>query len=187
MPWIQNVSISDIKSARHFEAGENSMLIQICDPAYEFPTPMKQFKEVHQFEFLDVEADGLTNNGEGVWTDVSEFACTQAQADRLVELLQHALDKRMNVVVHCHAGVCRSGAVCEVGIMMGFNDTEVFRSPNLLVKHLMMKALGWTYDSEEKHSINGVPLPEDWTNDNEKVFTLADARRKYRFNKGEDV
>ena len=93
----------------------------------------------------------------------------------------------MNVVVHCHAGVCRSGAVCEVGVMMGFDDTEVFRSPNLLVKHLMMKSLGWTYDEQETHSINGVPLPEDWTNDNEKVFTLADARRKYRFNKGEEV
>ena len=178
MPWIQNVGISDIRSGRHFEAGENSMLIQIVDPGYAFPHPLKQFKEVHQFEFLDVEA---TDKG------FDEFACTQAQADQLVVLLQRALDKRMNVVVHCHAGVCRSGAVCEVGIMMGFDDTEVFRSPNLLVKHLMMKRLGWTYNTDEKHSINGVPLAEDWTNDNEKVFTLADARRKYRFNTGEDV
>ena len=178
MPWIQNVSISDIKSARHFEAGENSMLIQICDPAYEFPTPMKQFKEVHKFEFLDVEdKDELFH----------EFAVTQAQADHLVELLQHALDNRMHVVVHCHAGVCRSGAVCEVGVMMGFNDTEVFRSPNLMVKHLMMKKLGWLYDEQEPHSINGVTVPEDWNNDNEKVFTLADARRKYRFNHGDEV
>jgi hypothetical protein len=167
MPWIQNVGISDIKRANHFEAGDNSMLIQICDPAYEFPTPMKQFKEVHQFEFLDIEED-------------HEFACTPDQAAELVRLLQHALDNRMNVVVHCHAGVCRSGAVCEIGVMLGFNDTEVFRSPNLLVKHLMMKKLGWTYDSNEPHSINGAPVDEDWTTDNEKVFTLADARRKYR-------
>ena len=100
MPWIQNVSMSDIKSARHFEAGENSMLIQIVDPAYEFPTPMKQFKEVHQFEFLDIE-------------EAHEFAVTQEQANELVRLLQHALENRMHVVVHCHAGVCRSGAVCE--------------------------------------------------------------------------
>lgn len=168
MPWIQNVGISDIKSARHFDAGENSMLIQIVDPAYEFPTPLKQFKEVHQFEFLDIEEHD------------HEFACTQEQADRLVQLLQHALDHRMNVVVHCHAGVCRSGAVCEVGVMLGFNDTEVFRSPNLLVKHRMMRALGWTYDEQEPHTINGAAVDEDWTNDNEKVFTLADARRKYR-------
>jgi hypothetical protein len=83
--------------------------------------------------------------------------CSQEQADELVRLLQHALENRMNVVVHCYAGVCRSGAVCEVGVMMGFNDTERFRSPNLLVKHRMMKALGRTYDEQEKH----VPLAGD--------------------------
>ncbi len=172
MPWIQNVSMSDIKRGLHFDAGENSMLIQIVDPAYEFPIPLKQFKEVHQFEFLDVEKNDDKN--------LMEFAITQEQADKIVELLQRALDNDMNVVVHCHAGVCRSGAVCEVGVMMGFNDTEVFRSPNLLVKHLMLKKLGWTYDSNEPHTINWQPVDEDWNNDNEKVFTLADARRKYR-------
>lgn len=137
MPWIQNVSMSDIKQALHFEAGENSMLIQIVDPAYEFPVPLKKFREVHQFEFLDVEATDQ---------EFTEFACTQEQADELVRLLKHALANRMNVVVHCHAGICRSGAVCEVGTMLGFDDTEVFRSPNLLVKHLMMRSLGWTYE-----------------------------------------
>ena len=91
----------------------------------------------------------------------------------------------MHVVVHCHAGVCRSGAVVEVGVMMGFDDTEVFRSPNLLVKHKMMRALGWTYDENEPHTINGVALDEDWTNDNEKVFTLAAARRQRREREGD--
>lgn len=179
-PWIQNVSMSDIKKGYHFEAGINSMLIQIVDPPGDFPAPAKQFREVHQFDFLDIEEDGMTNNGDGKWTDMSEFAVTQEQADKLVELLQHAMANRMNVVVHCHAGVCRSGAVCEVGVMMGFRDTEVFRAPNLLVKHKMMRKLGWTYDENEPHTINGQPVDEDWTNDNEKVFTLADARRKYR-------
>jgi predicted protein tyrosine phosphatase len=55
----------------------------------------------------------------------------------------------MDVIVHCFAGICRSGAVCELGVMMGFQDTERFRQPNLLVKNRMMKALGWTYDGEE--------------------------------------
>jgi predicted protein tyrosine phosphatase len=143
MPWIQNVSLSDIKKARHFDAGENSMLIQICDPGYEFPRAKKNFRNVHKFWFLDVEAKD---------TEYAAFACTQEQADELVRLLQHALDRQMNVVVHCHAGVCRSGAVCEVGVMMGFDDTEVFRSPNLLVKHLMTKNLGWNYNADEAHT-----------------------------------
>jgi protein-tyrosine phosphatase len=108
--------------------------------------------------------------------------CSQEQANELVQLLQHAFENRMNVVVHCHAGVCRSGAVCEIGVMLGFRDTEAFRSPNLLVKHRMMRALGWLYDEQEKHSINGVPVQEEWSNDNEKVFTLAAARRERRLN-----
>jgi len=193
-PWIQNVSLSDVKKGHHIDAGINSMLIQIVDPAMEFPTPSYQFREVHQFEFLDIEEDGMTNLGDGVMRDMSEFAITQAQADQLVELLQRAFEDRMNVVVHCVAGVCRSGAVCEVGVMMGFRDTEAFRSPNLLVKHKMMKKLGWTYDENEPHTINGVTLPSgiivppktvDWTNDNEKVFTLAAERRERRMQQGD--
>ena len=160
MPWIENVSLSDIQKGKHHNAGENSMLIQIVDPAMEFPVPMHKFKETHQFEFLDIEEDGLTNNGDGSWTDMSEFAITQEQADQLVALLQRAMENRMNVVVHCVAGVCRSGAVCEVGVMMGFDDCEAFRSPNLLVKHKMMKALGWTYDENEPSTTNGVTT--DW-------------------------
>jgi hypothetical protein len=179
MPWIENVSLGDIPKGRHHNAGENSMLIQIVDPAMEFPTPMHKFKETHQFEFLDVEEKDLVLE--------EEMRCSHEQAAELVCLLQHALEKRMNVVVHCVAGVCRSGAVCEVGVMMGFNDTEVFRSPNLLVKHKMMKVLGWTYDENEPHTINGAPVDEDWTNDNEKVFTLADAKRKYRENYQGDI
>ena len=146
MPWIENVSLGDIPRANHHNAGENSMLIQIVDPAMSFPAPLHKFKETHQFEFLDLEQKD--EFGE-------EFKVTDEQAERLVGLLQHALANRMNVVVHCVAGVCRSGAVCEVGVMMGFDDCEVFRSPNLMVKHKMMQVLGWTYDENEPHSING--------------------------------
>ena len=147
MPWIENVSLGDIPKAKHHNAGENSMLIQIVDPDMTFPAPMHQFKETHQFKFLDLEGPDAYGN---------EFKVTDEQAESLVQLLQHALANRMNVVVHCVAGVCRSGAVCEVGVMMGFNDTERFRSPNLLVKHRMMKHLGWTYDADEKPNI------DDW-------------------------
>lgn len=185
MPWIQNVALVDIPRGKHIRVGENAMLIQIVDPAMEFPAPLYTFKEIHQFEFLDIEEDGMTNNGDGTWTDMSEFAVTQEQADKLVELLQHALKNRMDVVVHCHAGVCRSGAVCEVGVMMGFDDAEAFRAPNLLVKHKMMKKLGWTYDEAEPHTINGQTVPEDWSNNNEKVFTLARARKERREREGD--
>lgn len=186
MPWIQNVALGDIRRGHHIDPGPNAMLIQIVDPPGDFPTPLYKFKEVYQFQFLDVE------EGDEVLEEA--MRCSHDQAAELVGLLQRAFDNRMNVIVHCHAGVCRSGAVCEVGVMMGFQDTEAFRSPNLLVKHRMMAALGWTYDQNEPHTTNGfttttgIILPSkvvDWANDNEKVFTLADARREYRLKKGD--
>jgi predicted protein tyrosine phosphatase len=149
MPWIQNVARSDITKGFHIDPGPNAMLIQIADPASGFPEPKYHFNETHQFEFLDVEEKDEVLE--------EEMRCSHEQAADLVWLLQHALNHRMNVIVHCHAGVCRSGAVAEVGIMMGFDDTEAFRAPNLLVKHRMMKHLGWTYDEAEQPTINGQP------------------------------
>jgi len=177
MPWIENVAAADIPTGFHHDAGENSMLISIVDPASWRPEAKHEFKERHNFEFLDIEANDECLD--------EAMRCSQEQANELVQLLQHALEHRMNVIVHCHAGVCRSGAVCEVGVMLGFDDTEAFRSPNLLVKHRMMKYLGWTYDPNEPHTINGIttdfgvilPKTVAWTNDNEKVFMLAEERR----------
>jgi rhodanese-related sulfurtransferase len=177
VPWIQNVSLADVRKGHHIRVGENSMLIQIVDPDLEHPEPAHKFGEVHKFKFLDLEkSDDCINDA---WKIQDE------QAEQLVALLQHALEKRMDVVVHCVAGVCRSGAVAEVGVMLGFDDAESFRSPNLLVKHKMMQKLGWTYDAEEPHTINGAAVADDWTNDNEKVFTLATARREHREREGD--
>ena len=160
--WIQNVSMTDIRLGFHIDPGFNSMLIQIVDPATEFPVPKYAFRETHQFEFLDAEdEDGFPE----------EAKISDAQAEQIVALLQHAIDNHMNVVVHCMAGLCRSGAVAEVGVMLGFSDSESFRSPNLLVKHKMMKFLGWTYAENEPHTINGVEtswgfvLPKNYEGD----------------------
>ncbi len=177
MPWIQNVSLADVHKGHHVAVKENAMLIQIVDPDMEHPEPAHNFKETHKFKFLDIE-----ENDECI--DPS-WKIQDEQAKQLVSLLEHALKKRMDVVVHCVAGVCRSGAVAEVGVMLGFDDAEAFRSPNLLVKHKMMRVLGWTYDSDEPHTINGEPVAEDWANDNEKVFTLAAARRERRQREGD--
>lgn len=144
--WIENVSWDDVKNGWHSDMGDNAMLIQIADPATFFPTPKKQFKEIHQFEFLDAE-DGDRFPEECMISD--------DQAKSLVSLLQQAMLNHMNVLVHCHAGICRSGAVVEVGTMMGFTATDRYRQPNLRVKHKMMKVLGLTYDSDEPQSSTG--------------------------------
>lgn len=138
--WIENVSKANVEKAFHHDAGPNSMVIRIQDPGVPFLPTKHQFKEEHRFEFLDVEE-----------RDHSTHAITQRQAEDLVMLLRRAYFNRMNVVVHCHAGMCRSGAVAEVGVEFGFVDVGNARTPNLMVKHFMRRALGWTYDSTETH------------------------------------
>ena len=159
--WIENVSRDAVRNGHHSDLGTNTWLIQISDPAGGFPDSKYSFAMVSQFEFLDAEdADGFPD----------ECKISDDQARQLVNILQSALDMNMNVLVHCHAGICRSGAVTEVGTMMGFTATERFRMPNLRVKHKMMKVLGLTYDADEKQeaingtmSSSGIILPNgDW-------------------------
>lgn len=138
MPWIENCAADDIPKGYHHDAGPNSMLIQIMDPPGNFPRPKYQFKEVYQFEFLDIEDDDQP--------DDPEMFISETQSKELVRLLKHALDNKMNVVVHCYAGVSRSAAVAQIGINMGFNEVEKFRSPNTRVMRLMMAELGLPYE-----------------------------------------
>jgi len=135
--WIENVAAVDVEKGYHHDAGANSMLIQIADTVDPFfPQAKHSFAQVHRFQFLDIE-DG----DEGV----EEHGITDAQAAEIIALLTHALEHKMNVIVHCVVGMCRSGAVVEVGVMLGFQDTERYRQPNLRVKHKLMQQLGWDY------------------------------------------
>ena len=147
--FIENVSKQDVALGFHMDAGPNAMLIRIQDPATFFGKIARKemFKEVYEFEFLDAEdADGFEEDAK----------ISDTQAELLVGLLKRAQEKHMNVVVHCHAGICRSGAVVEVATIMGFTPSDRYRQPNLRVKHKMMKVLGLTYDSDEKsYDVNG--------------------------------
>ena len=131
--FIENVSRFDISTGFHADAGENSMLIQIVDFFDTFPTPKYNFKETLQFKFDDIEDEGPTS-------------CTNEQAKEIAQALLRAKEQHMNVIVHCFAGLCRSGAVAEVGIMLGFNPPDRIRLPNTLVKGKILKALGMKID-----------------------------------------
>lgn len=141
MPLIENVSMEDVRKGTHTDMGENAMLIQITDPAYYPPIPKQDFRIITQFEFLDAEDEDIEKYGYP-----EEALISDEQAANIVGFLQLAMERDMNVIVHCHAGVCRSGAVVEVASMMGFTPTDRFRAPNLRVKNKLMKVLGWTYD-----------------------------------------
>lgn len=139
MPWIQNVSLSSIEEGFHYDAGVNSVLISIVDPDMQYPAPKYSFKETHRFKFLDIE------DGDECLDESWRFNAKQAK--KIAGILKKALINNSNVIVHCVAGICRSGAVTEVGTILGFQDTEVYRCPNLLVKGLLLKELKY-YDYE---------------------------------------
>ena len=107
------------------------MLIQIADPDSAYPTPAHEFREVHQFKFFDVEEN-----------EVDYQPCTDADAKKIFDLLLHAKKHEMNVIVHCHMGLCRSGAVAEAGVVIGFDDTGRTRIPNLLLKKKLFNLIG---------------------------------------------
>lgn len=135
MPYIKNISRFDIERGTHHDTGDgkNCILIQISDHDMRHPTPVQKFKEIYRFNFLDVDEPG-------------PYSPNQDDADCIVKILQHAVDDNLNVIVHCTAGICRSDAVAEMGVMMGLEDTGAHRQPNVLLKKLMMKNKGWTYD-----------------------------------------
>ena len=133
-PFIQNTSAIDVKMGTHKDASINSMLIQITEPAGWRVEPNNQFREIYHFEFLD--ADGGFPE---------ECLISDDQAVAIAKLLTRALANNTNVIVHCVAGIARSGAVAEVGVMMGFTDTKKYRQPNVRVKTKLMNALGLGY------------------------------------------
>lgn len=135
MPFILNVGAGFFKTGEHKNPGDNSIAIQILSKGGDFgpteePTPFPvsphKFKEHHYFRIEDTE---------------DETGITEEEALKIVDILKDALKNGSNVIVHCAAGVCRSGAVAEIGIIMGFDDTKAFRSPNLRMKRMMMQIL----------------------------------------------
>ena len=134
--FIQNISKSAYANGDHFDCGDRAVAIEILDPCAERVKPKHKFAETYTFEFLDVEESD---------TQFAEFAITDQQAADLVNILHKALEERRNVIVHCTVGMCRSGAVAEVGIAMGFQDTGAYRQHNMLVKRKMFDFLGWGY------------------------------------------
>lgn len=135
MPWIGNYSKTAVHEGLHFANNENnSVLIQISDCDSYPLEPCRRFTEVHKFWFDDVE-------------DETDANCVKdEQIQKIAEILTKAYEKNQDFVVNCHAGLCRSGAIAEVGVMLGFKDAETRRIPNLLVKTKLTKYLNLSFD-----------------------------------------
>jgi predicted protein tyrosine phosphatase len=127
---------------------ENAIYIQITDPRCAFEPAMNSFREIHRFEFLDDEYEG----------DGHEFSITDEQAEELANILRRANDEQRHVIVSCHAGLCRSGAVTEVmSRAFGYEPGPSVRSPNQLVVKKVMRALGHEF-TPETSAFNDISL-----------------------------
>lgn len=139
--FIENVSLHDIIEGYHIDCdSRQTVLIQIIDyEMKDYPTPkhLSKFSDVYQFRFDDTE-------------DVFDINCiTDSQATAIADILRDSFNNRKNIVVHCHAGICRSGGIVECGIALGYSDVEYRqRIPNVLVKRKILQCLSLLIDKE---------------------------------------
>jgi len=139
MPRIENVSYADILKGNYQNDPLKSLLIQIVDPYMDFPSPPQWFTQHLRFRFMDLSDPGEDD------INLSNML-NQTDADLIANVLKVCLEGDLNVTVHCVAGLSRSGAVAEVGEIMGFEYIGRTKIPNVHVKSLLLKELGLSYD-----------------------------------------
>lgn len=160
MPAIQNIGLDDLVRGKYgVSAPERTELIRILNGFDEIDTypSATAFLRTHVFVFLDIGDPPAPSSLSAAFdtADGEDYAraITPAQARHLAGILQDAYQAGHDLVVHCTAGVSRSGAVVEAAVRMGFTDPGTFRAPNARVLRLLLEALR----ADAAHEC-GVPL-----------------------------
>lgn len=126
--WIQNVPKAAIPKGEHAFIPGKTALISILDPAATPPERKCEFTDVLQVEFLDVDEE-------------SEVSIQPHHAIEILNFLKKCQETQTNVVVHCTAGICRSGGVASAAEILGFRwrkPADFHYAPNLLVKRMIL-------------------------------------------------
>lgn len=139
-----------------FDIGPNDWLISIADRDALNANPKKEFGKVLFLNFNDVESttgrSGETPRSKELLASMG--AITDAQADQIAEFIVEAREAKANVIVNCHAGICRSGAVVRILGELGWHIDGRFspeRRPNMLVYSKLRKrfnelAQSWDFE-----------------------------------------
>lgn len=139
MPKIVNLSMSDVVQGRFPDwCDKDTILIQIQDtdnsPTAKFANVKKRGRFV---SCVQMRFDDIDKPDPGYFTVISDD-----QAKQLADVIKHAKLNDLNIAVHCHAGLCRSGAVVEAAVRYGFDDPKKTRMPNTLVLKKISHNLG---------------------------------------------
>lgn len=134
MPKIENCSRRQILDGTHKLDSNGSILISIVDPDHEYIIPkFDNFKEIYRFKFWDFDVNCPEEKRSELFN--SEMA------KQIINILMANFNNNINIIIHCSAGICRSGAITEIGSIIGFDPVHNNRMPNLLVKRLLMEQL----------------------------------------------
>lgn len=132
--YCENVSRQSIKEGQHINPSYKvTYLLQISDIGYKQPEPM----------YENLFAYNLCLNFNDVEDEFDLSSISDYQAQQIADFILKAKENDANIIVHCHAGICRSGAVVEAAVSVGYSDVEGrVRIPNTLVKRKVMSCLG---------------------------------------------
>lgn len=137
-PWIAN---GPEEFARRHAPGPDEVCISITEPGRAEPVPpLPGFLAVLRLEFHDYDPQRMQpKNFPPGWRPVY---FTRQQAQQVADF--STTHRGRNILVHCAAGISRSGAIVEA-ILQAFPEYEDRgwpRHPNTHVKILLKRALG---------------------------------------------
>lgn len=130
MPFVANRSRL---AAEHWEFTPNTVCISITDPDSPNAKLSEGFWETIRLKFHDVERMEDFNK------------CAPVTEEQIKDIADFILKHRgRNILVHCEAGVSRSGGVAEaiLDTFPEYRDEGWDRAANGLVKSLLKRALG---------------------------------------------
>lgn len=136
MPWIKNVPEDFVKTSF---PEVNEVCISITQPERSEPKPaLKGYVDTLRLEFSDTDPSIVYNTKDK--RVMRPF--TRWQADAIVKFVNRY--RGLNIVVHCAAGISRSGAivVALLEAMPEYEDKGWDRFPNKHVLSVMIDALG---------------------------------------------